>query len=269
MNNKTYSVIVVDKNGKTIKQKKVNEHVYFHWKKYTSAILLLMLTVTYFIYDWNQRQFESYFLQKTAQIEAEKIQEQQQAFIQSLNTIDTYVSEVNEVLAQKGLATIPNLNAETLVEDGNTMLATNSYIQQLNTLANNLSTIPLGLPHDGRITSQFGFRIDPVTGAANDAHRGIDFKGNIGDPVAATAHGKIAFAGVKGGYGKCVIIEHDKGYKTLYAHLSAIDVKEGQSIKSGNIIGKLGNTGKSTGPHLHYEVIKNDVKVNPAKFLSL
>ena len=89
------------------------------------------------------------------------------------------------------------------------------------------------------------------------------------DPVRTTADGVVEFAGVKGGYGNCVIVRHKSGYETLYGHLSRILVKQNQKIETGYEIGKLGSTGRSTGPHLHYEVIKDGIKIDPARFTKL
>lgn len=95
-------------------------------------------------------------------------------------------------------------------------------------------------------------------------HSGLDFTADRGTEVYATGDGVVVKVESKRwGYGKSIIIDHGFGYKTLYAHLSKFEVKEGQKIKRGELIGLIGSTGKSTGPHLHYEVIKDGVKVNP------
>jgi murein DD-endopeptidase MepM/ murein hydrolase activator NlpD len=116
------------------------------------------------------------------------------------------------------------------------------------------------------ITSGFGYRRDPLNGRSA-MHSGIDFKGAAGSPIFAAAVGRIAFAGWKSGYGKTVEIAHGNGMLTRYAHLSRIDVKPGQQIEAGATLGGLGSTGRSTGPHLHFEVRINDRAVNPRPFL--
>ena len=98
-------------------------------------------------------------------------------------------------------------------------------------------------------------------------HAGIDFKGPIGSPIYAAADGRVTFAGVRSGYGNAIEITHGNGMLTRYAHLSRIDVKVGQAVAAGSTIGGLGNTGRSTGPHLHFEVRINDRAVNPRPFL--
>jgi murein DD-endopeptidase MepM/ murein hydrolase activator NlpD len=116
------------------------------------------------------------------------------------------------------------------------------------------------------ITSGFGYRRDPFNGHAA-MHAGIDFKGPVGSPVFAAADGRVTFAGWKSGYGQAIEITHGNGMLTRYAHLSRIGVNVGQDVAAGATIGGLGSTGRSTGPHLHFEVRINDRAVNPRPFL--
>lgn len=116
------------------------------------------------------------------------------------------------------------------------------------------------------ITSGFGYRRDPFNGHAA-MHSGIDFKGAVGSPIFAAAEGRVTFAGQKSGYGNAIEITHGNGMLTRYAHLSRIDVRVGQMVAAGATIGGLGSTGRSTGPHLHFEVRINDRAVNPRPFL--
>jgi len=116
------------------------------------------------------------------------------------------------------------------------------------------------------ITSGFGYRRDPINGRGA-MHAGIDFKGPIGSPIYAAADGRVTFAGQKSGYGNAIEITHANGLLTRYAHLSRIGVRVGQQVAAGTTIGGLGSTGRSTGPHLHFEVRINDRAVNPRPFL--
>jgi len=117
-----------------------------------------------------------------------------------------------------------------------------------------------------RIASGFGYRIDPVYKTVK-LHPGLDFSAPAGTPIYATADGTIEFAGNRGdGYGNNVIINHGYGYKTLYGHMFRIKARGGQRVKRGEVIGWVGSTGKSTGPHCHYEVIKNGNKIDPIYF---
>jgi murein DD-endopeptidase MepM/ murein hydrolase activator NlpD len=116
------------------------------------------------------------------------------------------------------------------------------------------------------IASGFGYRIDPIYKTVK-MHTGLDFAAPIGTPIYATGNGVVSGAGYDaGGYGNNVVIDHGYGYQTLYGHMAKIKVRVGQKVKRGEVIGWIGSTGKSTGPHCHYEVIKNGEKVDPIHF---
>lgn len=121
-------------------------------------------------------------------------------------------------------------------------------------------------PWQTRISSGFGYRRDPFT-RRGAMHRGLDFKGPRGAPIYAAADGRVSFVGRKAGYGKVVEIRHGNGVLTRYAHLSGFTSQVGDEVEAGDQIAKLGNTGRSTGPHLHFEVRINDRAVNPRPFL--
>ncbi|HJT25748.1 MAG TPA: peptidoglycan DD-metalloendopeptidase family protein [bacterium] len=124
---------------------------------------------------------------------------------------------------------------------------------------------PLG--HWEKINSPFGVRIDPLTGDARH-HGGVDLKAKYGDPVYAAASGKVVFTGVSGGYGNLIVIAHGKGLQTYYGHLSKINVKVGQKVHRGaGIIGRVGATGRVTGPHLHFEIRKNGKAQDPLLYI--
>ena len=128
------------------------------------------------------------------------------------------------------------------------------------------------LPEAGkyRISSPFGRRSDPVRKATVAFHEGIDFATFLGNPVYATGDGVVERVRYQFfGYGNEVVIDHGFGYKTRYAHLNSIDVVKGQVLKRGQKIGAVGSTGKSTGPHLHYEVIYKGKQINPSAFMDL
>jgi len=116
-----------------------------------------------------------------------------------------------------------------------------------------------------RLASGFGMRMHPIL-KIGKMHAGLDFAAHIGTPVYATGDGKIKLAGRDGGYGNAVIISHGYGYETLYAHMSKIKARRGQSVKRGDIIGYVGSTGLSTGPHLHYEIHKDGKPIDPVSY---
>jgi murein DD-endopeptidase MepM/ murein hydrolase activator NlpD len=139
---------------------------------------------------------------------------------------------------------------------------------QVERLSATIRTVPLRKPVDGEIdtSSGFGLRIDPFVNRPA-VHTGIDFRGDTGEPIRVTAGGTVVSAGWSGGYGRMVEVDHGNGLLTRYGHLSEIDVKVGQSLKVGQPVGRLGSTGRSTGPHLHYETRLDGEAVDPLKFL--
>ncbi|MBI4816171.1 MAG: M23 family metallopeptidase [Deltaproteobacteria bacterium] len=137
------------------------------------------------------------------------------------------------------------------------------YLEERHAL---LSETPSRMPTSGWITSYFGFRLDPYTGL-NDMHPGIDISATVGTPVLATANGVVIFVGRQDDYGNVVKVDHGHGLLTLYAHLSSIRVDDGEEVRRGQRVGDVGNTGRSTGPHVHYEVRLNGIPQNPQRFI--
>lgn len=121
-------------------------------------------------------------------------------------------------------------------------------------------------PLQGRISSNFGWRNDPVTGA-EEFHKGLDIAVSIGTEIRAAASGEVVKSGWMSGFGKTIVIDHGEGVETIYAHNSQNNVRVGQQVNTGQIIGRAGSTGRSTGSHLHFGVMVNDESVNPMKYL--
>jgi murein DD-endopeptidase MepM/ murein hydrolase activator NlpD len=139
---------------------------------------------------------------------------------------------------------------------------------QMDRLTRTLALVPYRKPVIGEVefTSGFGMRADPFLGRPA-MHTGLDFRAQAGDPVRATANGKVVSSGWSGGYGRMVEIDHGNGLSTRYGHLSEINIKVGDDVKTGQVIGEVGSTGRSTGPHLHYETRIDGEAVDPQKFL--
>jgi len=131
-----------------------------------------------------------------------------------------------------------------------------------------MRSLPLAIPVTSayRETSGFGYRIDPF-GRGTKFHEGADLAAFTGAPIVATAPGKVTFAGIKGSYGRTVEIDHGSGFRTLYGHMNSINVKAGQEVAIGTRVGTMGSTGRSTGPHLHYEIYFRGKSYDPIKFL--
>ncbi|MCX6160652.1 MAG: M23 family metallopeptidase [Ignavibacteriae bacterium] len=143
------------------------------------------------------------------------------------------------------------------------------YDKHTEILLKSIKITPVGVPFTGELKSDYGYRNNPFSGRGSEFHKGIDIKGSTGDPVKCTASGIVEKAEYEGGYGKSVVIKHASGYITIFGHLSAYGVKPGQEVKAGDVIGYIGSTGRSTGPHLHYEIHKEETDVNPQNFLTL
>lgn len=127
--------------------------------------------------------------------------------------------------------------------------------------------LPTIWAHLGKINNEFGFRRNPFGGRSYEFHSGMDIDGEKGDMLVAPANGIVLRAGWQGGYGKLIEIDHGNGLKTRYGHLSRLEVKTGDTIQRGQLIGLIGSTGRSTGPHLHYELRLNEKAINPRRFL--
>jgi len=129
-----------------------------------------------------------------------------------------------------------------------------------------IAAMPAVWPVDGFISSPFGVRSSSISGRG-EFHKGIDIRARPGTPIIAPAKGTVSMAGVDGGYGLSVEIQHSRHITTKYGHLQRFVVREGQQLKRGDLIGFVGSTGRSTGPHLHYEVKLNGVQVNPMRYI--
>lgn len=141
-------------------------------------------------------------------------------------------------------------------------------IEKIAEQVKNLATTPSIWPTSGEVTSGFGWRNSPW-GDGSELHPGIDIANSMGTPIFATADGVVVQCGWSGGYGNIVQIDHGNGIETIYGHNSRIVVNPGQSVKKGQVISYLGSTGRSTGPHVHYEVRVNGTAVDPIRFLVL
>lgn len=164
---------------------------------------------------------------------------------------------------------IPEREMQALGGDQNAprLAALMSRLERVNLLRIAAERMPFGRPvKNARMTSGFGRRHDPIN-KRRARHTGIDYAARRGTPILATAAGKVTFVGWRHGYGKVVEICHDFGYETLYAHLNKTRVKTGARVERGDRIGDMGNTGRSTGTHVHYEVRIGGTPVNPAKYI--
>jgi murein DD-endopeptidase MepM/ murein hydrolase activator NlpD len=127
---------------------------------------------------------------------------------------------------------------------------------------------PLGKSVTGKINSPFGIRTHPVYGT-KEFHQGVDFEADTGDEVYAAAAGRVIYAGRQKGYGKVVIVDHGKGITSVYAHLGGTDVRKGENVETGRLLGRVGVSGNATGSHLHFELRVTGEAVNPLDFMEI
>lgn len=139
-------------------------------------------------------------------------------------------------------------------------------IRHLENQSAQLASTPSVTPTKGWVTSGFGYRTSPFT-RNREFHRGLDIAGRVGTPVLAPADGRVRFVGSKRSLGNAIVLSHGYGIETLYGHMSELDVKKGQRVKRGERIGAMGSTGRSTGPHLHYQIEVNSAPVNPRNYI--
>lgn len=172
------------------------------------------------------------------------------------------LNEVQDENIQKIHYAIDKLKYELAQEDKNIKELFN-YLKKKSI---RLSCTPSIMPAEGWISSPFGYRRDPFTGKRR-FHEGLDISNRAGTPVIAPADGIVVFTGREGGYGNLITISHGYGISTRYGHLKKIFVKPGQKVQRGDIIGEMGSTGRSTGPHLHYEVRIYGKPVNPINYI--
>lgn len=219
------------------------------------------------------------------------LQHEAQLLRERYNNLQKKVKQTNEQLAslqnladevgnaygmKKQITGSPDLIGEApLVPTLGQTLAEYSYLRTTNIAGRSrnlfartdINLLPSGWPVTGRLMDGFGHRMDPFSGEGA-MHTGVDISAPMGAPIKATADGIVMFANWNSGYGRCVIVDHGNGYQTLYGHMSHIDVIDGQEIRQGEVVGRVGSTGRSTGTHVHYEVRTHSMPINPYKFLA-
>jgi murein DD-endopeptidase MepM/ murein hydrolase activator NlpD len=270
------TILLVNKSAHSLKPFQISTRLIRNWKKYIAALTFLFISliaiVIYLAYNNFQQHRQQQILANKLRSAHNLIADADTATVRKkMQAIDKELSDINGFLKARGIRNEIKLpqggeEEDAVISNGETV---NFYEKYLNRIGYDISHTPLGMPFSGAVTSSFGHRENPFGGADVEIHRGMDISGPMGAPVKSVAKGRVAFAGVKGGFGNCIIINHENGFETLYGHLSKILVRKGQQIDIGEQIGNIGSTGRSTGPHLHYEVHRNGQKMNPQSFLTL
>ena len=270
------TILLVNKNQQGIKPIQISTRLILNWKKYVGAIVVLFFTliagIGYLANDAiRQIEMQANLSAKINNMHVLFAEVDTVAIREKFNNIDKELIIINKYLETRGVKPVFKDAHGGIVDNDilSTVEISTFYEKYLKKISNSLSHIPLGMPFTGKITSSFGHRENPFGGYGVETHRGMDIKGPMGAPVKSMAKGKVVFSGIKGGYGNCIILEHGSGFETLYGHLSKVTVRSGQKIDIGQQIGNIGSTGRSTGPHLHYEVHQNGKRINPISFLTL
>jgi murein DD-endopeptidase MepM/ murein hydrolase activator NlpD len=185
------------------------------------------------------------------------------------NEIENNIKDINKYLFERGVFKYPNSGGPQEEQTNLNYLIYQYYLERTDVIAREMINVPIGYPYSGELKSFFGYRSNPFSGRGSEFHKGLDIKGNTGDKIQCTASGTVEKAEYDGGYGKSITINHGNGFRTIFGHLSDFNVKYGDKVKAGDIIGFLGSTGRSTGPHLHYEIKYKDESIDPINFLNI
>lgn len=275
-NKEKTTILLVNKSAYSLEPFQVSSRLIRNWKKYLAALTFLFVSllavVIYLAYNnFQQRRQQQVLSYKLHSVHSLLAEADTGTMRKKMLAIDKELSTINNFLKARGIHSdikVPQGGGEENAVISNEETAA-FYEKYLNRIGYDISHTPLGMPFRGSVTSSFGHRENPFGGVDVEIHRGMDISGPMGAPVKAVAKGKVTFAGVKGGFGNCIILNHQNGFETLYGHLSKILVRQGEQINIGQQIGNIGSTGRSTGPHLHYEVHRNGEKMNPQSFLTL
>jgi murein DD-endopeptidase MepM/ murein hydrolase activator NlpD len=270
-----YAFIVARTSRSSSRVRRISLHK--RWvKACLYAIAVLMGVAAYGIYGLTQQAIHLRVAEENERLRAENEKQRQQ-----LNTLNQRVDAVENVTRR--LAETAGVEREQQAVQrgaggpelpfdiaGAIEYRTKHIEQDLRTYEAVLrarAMTPSIWPVSGELTDGFGGRSNPFGGGSFEFHTGQDIATLWGTPVSAAATGKVIFAGWQNGYGQIVIVDHGGGLTTRYGHLSHVDVVEGQKVARGEMLGRVGSTGRSTGPHLHYEVRINDEPVNPKQYL--
>ncbi|MEJ2904585.1 M23 family metallopeptidase [Pedobacter panaciterrae] len=269
------TIIFVNNNQNSNKPIQVPSSYILHWKKYVFGLLgtfvFLLGMIIYLSYNMTLVESSKELLSKQLrENKKEATVLDTSALKKHYESIDKKLLTINKFLKARGIKTIVKNEGG----EGNSDILSVEEIGEfyegyLNKMIDYVAFTPMGYPHFGAITSGYGHRENPFTGENVETHKGLDFRGKRGEIVKSTASGRVTYAGRRGGYGNCIVINHGNGFETYYGHLSRILITEGTQVKAGDNIGKIGSTGRSTGPHLHYEIHKNGKIINPRSFLTI
>lgn len=294
---KYLSIILVPHSTNKIKTLKISSLRYKLYILSTIALTVVICFGIYFgflVYDNNKLKNEIAQVHNVNQKQAKQLVEKDEKISAMIEKQDEYAKTISEFSSKYKQMTEnyvdDNMNSITasrgtssrsFINDVSELKSILNNLQEINdsdnSILNELSdtetklqtyidAVPTLWPTSGRISSYFGIRSDPFN-SSEKKHEGLDIAASTGASIKAAASGTVTFSDRNGNYGKCVIINHGNGISTLYGHAHELRVKVGQKVKKGDVIATVGSTGRSTGPHLHFEVRVNGTQVNPLDYL--
>jgi len=299
-----FTFLIIPHDGKAIQQRKLNKLSLIMAISFVSVTLLFFIFSTLYLYSVNKKISDELLIKEDKINNLQIISEQQVSEIENLKATSKFVveklSQLNDLEKQiKSMIGLPvednpvvtsrsidsrfddildyqayldGLNGDEIVDLISRIIDEereryDKLIKDVEKQLKFLDSKPDKWPVSGEITSKFGNRKDPVTGK-KDFHNGIDISNKVNTTIVAAGSGIVTYSGWSEGYGRVIIISHGYGYKTVYAHNNSNLVKVGDRVNKGDAIAKLGNSGKSTGPHLHFEIHYNGTPIDPLKVLN-
>lgn len=255
--------------------------IHMRWLKASvCAVAIILCAALYGVYALAQQVISHRVERENNRLRAENEQQRQQLHqletrVDAIEDASRRLAEISGVSEQEEEAnSVRGAGGPMLLMDEATIAAVEYRAAQLEqemhvyeSVLRERSRIPSIWPVEGEVTDFYGVRRNPFGGASSEFHSGQDISAPTGTPVVAAGSGEVTFAGTQSGYGQIVIIAHGNGLSSRYGHLSRIEVVAGQAIARGEQLGRVGSTGRSTGPHLHYEVRINETAVSPWRYL--
>ena len=274
MDNKTTTILIISYDDNNVKSININTHFIKYYKRYIAAFasffVLLITGLFALVFHVNGVRIDNNNLSgEITKITNEVEIIDSLKLAEKLNKINYNLSLIQYYLETRGIKNGQVIKTGADEDKLSMFSKVNNYTEQSDVFLKSVYYIPLGLPHEGNISSEYGYRKNPFGGYVGEYHPGIDIKGNIGDNVYATADGIVFRSDWYNGYGNAVVLDHGFGLTTLYGHLTRVNVVPSQQVKAGDVIGFLGSTGRSTGPHVHYEIRKNGDDIDPNPFVSI
>lgn len=279
MDNKHLTVLIIGTDDEEVKSYKINANLYHNiirnYRKYmygAASVLgvFLIIIISMFFFSVKQTVDKSGLNSRLVEVNNMLETYDSLKLQQKLNKIDNNLSMIDAYLQSRGLMETENAGGEPGSERKISNIGKIEFFeQQSEVFYKNLKDLPIGYPYYGARSSDYGYRRNPFGGYSGEFHAGVDIKGPLGDAIYATGDGVVNRCDYYGGYGNAVVIDHKFGLQSLYGHMSRVNVVQGQQVKAGDLIGFLGSTGRSTGPHLHYEIRKNGEDIDPEPFLKL